>query len=586
MNLKFALKEESFKLEWGMDNVQKDNELYKHTSINLISGKNDWSAFQILIKADEDFTLSLGNNPLFTPKGLLKNIRLEAKVEENKDINLTMQPIKLIEDDDRIYKADLILNEDVIHVNKNFTQCIWTELIIPDKAKSGLFKGKIYFYEHVMFEDEKIIGTMDFQLNVKDVTLPKPKDYKFHLDLWQHLSNIARKHEVILWSDEHFHVIEKYVDSLAKLGQKAITVISSEIPWSGQRSFNTENYISDLFEYSMIKVEKDKNETFNYDFSIVERYIDLCMKRGIDKEIEVFGLIGIWTDEAKCYSKVAEDFKDAIRIRYLDKKDKCYKYMKTADEIKQYIKALENYFIEKGWIELVRIVADEPSDVNLYKERLNLLSDIAPTFKFKAAINRPEFIEEFKDKVTDFVPIFPSLCEKLEFIQSMKENINGKLCWYVCCIPEIPNTFIKSHLLESQFIGLLTAYLELDGFLRWNYTVWPENPREKISYRFPEWSAGDTNFVYPANNGSPILTLRYKNLKRGIEEYELIQILKQTHPTASKVLENLWNIIFKTRDILSFHPSKEKKIQELFSLEYENYYKIRDLLLNEIGKHL
>jgi methylmalonyl-CoA mutase cobalamin-binding subunit len=38
---------------------------------------------------------------------------------------------------------------------------------------------------------------------------------------------------VPLWGDEHFRLLKEMAESLAAIGQKAITVIAGEIPWKG-----------------------------------------------------------------------------------------------------------------------------------------------------------------------------------------------------------------------------------------------------------------------------------------------------------------------------------------------------------------
>ena len=53
-------------------------------------------------------------------------------------------------------------------------------------------------------------------------------------------------------------------------------------------------------------------------------------------------------------------------------------------EIDDYIKALHDYFIEKGYIDKVSVVADEPLDHDLYKKCVNHLKEIAPKFVFSA----------------------------------------------------------------------------------------------------------------------------------------------------------------------------------------------------------
>jgi len=582
LNLRYGLAYESHKQCYGIDGIGWDPQIFTRHAISLVAARRDWAAFQVLLQSDEEFMVTVGAAAAFSPRGPLANVRLEAAVAGCPQWLVKMNIIGFVEDDDRLMKADLLLNDETVYVEPNKVQPIWVEVEVPEDAKPGTYQGEVKLFAHAMFEDEKQIGSLKFELEVKDVLMPRPCEYKFYLDIWQHLSNIARKHETHLWSDEHFRVIEEYVKTLGDLGQKAITVIASEIPWSGQRCFKVTNYLSDLFEYGMVRVIKDKDGRFKYDFSIVQRYVELCFRYGIDKEIEVFGLVNIWVSPEDGYGGVARDYPDAIRVRYFDEADGCYKFMKSAEEIKAYIKALEQFFIEKGWIDKVRVVADEPADVELYRQRINLLKEIAPAFKYKAAINHAEFIGEFKDEIHDFVPALHCVCDQWDLVNELKDNVKGNFMWYVCCNPLYPNTFISSPLLEARLIGILTAYMGLDGFLRWNYTVWPEKPRERISYRFPHWRAGDTNFVYPANDGRPILTLRYKNLKRGIEDFELIDMVRRLCPQPHEKLEEVWNRIFFTRNVKDLHPSGDKKPEELYSLNYDDYKYIRTLLLESL----
>lgn len=584
MQLKCGLTDESYKCKYGIDDIGLDTREFERSTISLVAAKQDWAAFQLLLKGDEEFTVSTGASPFFSPRGQLTNVRISVVIDQLPETVVKIHPIGFVEDDDHLFKADILLHDEVVHVEPERTQPVWIEVSVPEETNPGDYNGSIHIYAHPMFEDEERICTLNFKLAVKDVSLPDLQDYKFHLDLWQHLSNIARKHEVPLWSDEHFKVIEEYVESLANLGQKAITVIVSEIPWSGQRSYKVKNYLSDLFEYSMIKVDKGNDGKFRYDFSVMERYINLCFQHGIDREIEVIGLTNIWVSPGEGYGNLAEDYPDAIRIRYFDHADNCFKYMRSANEIKQYIKVLEEYFNEKDWTDKVLIAADEPGNVELHKKRLDILSEVAPSFRYKTAINQAEFISEFKDRTRDFVPSLRCTCEEWSLLEKLRRDIKGRLLWYVCCNPPHPNTFICSPLLESRLIGILTAYMKFDGFLRWNYTVWPEQPRERISYRYPGWAAGDTNFVYPAADGRPLLTLRYKNLKRGIEDFELIQILKDLHPKPEQVLRKVWDKLLRIKDITDLHPAKGLKAEKLYSLNHDDYKEAKTMLLEAIAE--
>ncbi|HHV97498.1 MAG TPA: DUF4091 domain-containing protein [Clostridiaceae bacterium] len=578
MNFKFGLENESYKYSYNKE------PRFENNCLTLSAAKRDWAAFQVLIKGKEDFSLSVGNNAFFSHRGNITSLRIEVCVKGFSETSISMNHIGLIKDDDGVEKADLLLNQETVHVKAGKVQSVWVEIRVPANKKAGKYEGQVKIYSHRMFEEEKLIEILSFELFVKEVILPKPRKYQFYLDLWQHVSNIARKHEVRLWSNEHFRVLKEYVKSLANLGQKAITVIVSEIPWSGQRCYKNTQYPSDLFEYSMVRVFKNQDGSFEYDFSIVEKYISLCAKNGIFSEIEVFGLTNIWSFPEDGYGKVAQDFPDAIRIRYLDRKDGCYKYMTSGDDIKSYIKALEKFFIDKGLIHKVRIIADEPADAEHYREVMGILKSVAPSFKYKTAINHAEFIGEFKDSINDFVPGLDCVCYQWNLLEKMRGSIKGRLMWYVCCAPKFPNTFISSHLLECRLIGILTAFIKFDGFLRWSYTVWPEDPRKQISFNYPAWPAGDTNFVYPANNGKPLLTLRYKNLKRGIEDFELIWMLREKTNNSDEILQKYWSYVLRTETIKEFDPNEQKKPEDLYSLRYEDYSKFKNAVLDELEK--
>ena len=45
------------------------------------------------------------------------------------------------------------------------------------------------------------------EIEVIDQELAKPADWKFHLDLWQHPSAVARAEGVDLWSEEHYEAM-------------------------------------------------------------------------------------------------------------------------------------------------------------------------------------------------------------------------------------------------------------------------------------------------------------------------------------------------------------------------------------------
>jgi hypothetical protein len=583
MDLKYCLKDEAYKAARGYENIAEINRSFGNRHIGLIAARNQNAAFQILLFCSESYILSIDGTPYYDNGGIMKNVRLSAEIQDaTGTLSVEMKMIEFVDDCDGLDKADIISNIGSINIKAGLLQPVWTEIIVPGDAKAGSYQGRISVFYHKGFEKEIKTGEMTFDLAVKNVVLPDPSQFIFYLDIWQHNSNIARKHEVPLWSDKHFEIMENYIISLAELGQKAITAIVSEIPWSGQFCFRDSSYPSNLFEYSMIKITRASGGNFVYDYSVLDRYIDLCFMHHIDKEIEVFGLINIWIDTEYGFGKISEKMIDGIRIRYLDEAGDVYSYMDDMEDIKDYIKHLEKYFIEKKVIDKVRIMADEPAESGTYKKRLDFLKENAPLFKYKAALNHSGSVSGTKDIIDDFVPYFDIAVSENEMINDLKQNIKGRLCWYICCMPEYPNTFIGSDLTECYSIGWLTEYMRLDGFLRWAYTAWPEEPRRKLTYRPYMWKTGDGNFVYPNANGRPLLSLRYKALQRGIQHFELLQLLKQKCGNHEKIINEAFGSIFRFKDINEFSSLRHNSTGSLMSTDHSDYRKAAEIILDAL----
>ncbi|HEY3396762.1 MAG TPA: DUF4091 domain-containing protein [Armatimonadota bacterium] len=579
-NLKLALADEDFKHVWGAYPRERAAEALAHTSLDLVCGRRDRASFQVMLQAAEAFTLAVTDNPAFSWQGDIPGLRLAVRwTDDGPALQSEMNLIGLVEDDDRLWRADTLLADEAAEVAAGFVQPVWVEIAIPADAAPGLRRGRVEVWEHRLFSAEELVGALEFSVEIKAVTLPEPRAYRLWLDLWQHLSNLARKHEVKLWSDEHFAVLEPYTAALAALGQKAITCVVSEIPWSGQGCCQVTNYPSNYYEYSLVSVARDAAGAWRYDFSVLDRYIELCFAHGIDGEIEVLGLCNIWRFEEYGFGGVAADCPEALRVRYRDETTGSYRYMDTCADLTAYVQSLEAHFAARGWLERVRVTADEPADPERYAAVLDWLGEIAPGLRLKSAFNHAAFLVEFADRVEDFVPLLNCLVEEYEVVRRRLESGRGRLSYYVCCAPDYPNNWLASPLVESRLLMWLVLWSGVHGFLRWDFTAWPERPREQAWWR---WKTGDTHFVLPGNNGRPLLTLRYKALQRGIQDYELARQLQDRHPQAEAILTEIRTQLLRLPDWRDLYATGQPPA-DLYSQSHEDYDKARRRLLEELA---
>ena len=106
--------------------------------------------------------------------------------------------------------------------------------------------------------------TMPIGLTIDPETLPPPREWKCHLDIWQHPDAVAQWHDVPLWSDAYFALMRPYMERLADAGQKTITATLIDEAWDRQTygAFGP-----------MVRVTKRADGTWAYDFSAFDRWV-------------------------------------------------------------------------------------------------------------------------------------------------------------------------------------------------------------------------------------------------------------------------------------------------------------------------
>lgn len=573
VNVKLA--DESYKLSFEYDHTEPTAPKV------LYVAKNDRVAFQLIINCDTRYSVNVGRYEWVSAGKKTAGFK-KIRVAATSPFETTVNHIGLVTDDDNYKKADVILNSDVCEYIKNTPSALWVETVIPSDAAAGDYTVEVTVFSSKNGEDEQVEEKLSVPLTVLDYKMDDLKDGDFYLDLWQHNSNIARKYDVKLWSDEHFAVIEPIVKALADLGQKSITVIASEIPWFGQGCTDGLEFGSNMFEYSIIPITKKADGSFVYDYSIMQRYIDLCRRYGISGDIEVFGLVNIWMPENKVrlFPHTVENYpENAIKLRYFDEQNQSFRYIRDGEQVKDYISSLYNYFVSTDQLSSLRIAADEPADIEKYRESMDMIKELCPDARCECAINHAEFIEEFSDVIDCFVPYLRCTVKEYDKLMEYKNKLTGKkFLWYVCCGKASPNTFIYSKPIESRAIGLTTSYLKLDGFLRWAFNIWPDDPRNEI--RFSAFECGDAHFIYPAMNGKLLYTIRYKNLQRGIGDYQLINKVEKKY--GRKKVDELLSKMFRLDSVHSYYNRDEtgkitssKDPDEVFTTDWNDWNELK-----------
>lgn len=386
--------------------------------------------------------------------------------------------------------ADRITAADTTVLAAGDRRGLWLTVQVPQDAKPGTYKGMV----------ELVSGgkktRYSYTVKVLGRTLPAPKEWAFHLDLWQNPYAVARVHNVELWSDEHFDVLRPYMLKLASAGQKAITATLIDRPWDGQTY--------DPFG-SMVTWVKKADGTWWYDFTIFDRWVEFMMSCGIDKEITCFSMIP-WK----------------LSFRYYDQATHSHRYINCAPGDEAYalfwggmLSAFAAHLKEKGWFEKTFISMDERS-LQQMQAAIKVIKEYAPGMKISMAGNyHPEIEADIYDYCLDIFAYGAYTPELLA-----ERRAQGKVStYYTCCSAEYPNLFTFSAPADAAFIALEALAKDLDGYLRWAYNSWTVTPEEDS--RFTAWPAGDTYVIYPFSTSS----IRWERLVQGIQLFEKYKIL-------------------------------------------------------------
>ena len=432
-------------------------------------------------------------------------------------------------------ESDSSLVEDAIDrssagkVEANTTRPVWLSISVPRNTSPGIYTGSLRVYN----DGKALPGTLIYRILVKDHVLPEPKDRTFHLDLWQNPYSIARVHGVKEWSVQHFEAMRPYMKMLAAAGQKAITVSMIYDPWRGQTY--------DIYG-SMIKWIKRKDGTWQYDYSIFDRWVTFMQSLGIDKVINCYSMEP-WNFTFYYYNEAyAKDTFVIARPGTLEY-DAHWRPMLTS-----FIKHLK----EKNWFSKTALAMDERPLEDM-QQVIAFVRSVDKSIKISLAGSYHTTIEK------DIYDYSIGSSDSFDPAIMAKRLARGlPTTYYTCCVEGYPNTFTFSPPAEAAWLGWFAANEHYNGYLRWAYNCWPAQPVQDS--RFRTWSAGDTYLVYPG----PMSSIRFERMIEGIQDYEKISILKDLfkHTRQVQKLKQLQQVLEAFEPAALKHRSAADMLQE------------------------
>ncbi|GAA1249691.1 DUF4091 domain-containing protein [Streptomyces javensis] len=429
-------------------------------------------------------------------------------------------------------------------------QPLWFTFHVPEKARPGTYRGTVK-----VDADGRTQATYPLTIEVEDASAPDSDDYRFFLDVWAQPETIARAHGVKRWSDKHWKLIESYGRDLASRGQKVINTTIVDNPWHHQWSLGARESQTATPYTSMVGWTWN-GKAFSFDFSRWDKYVRTARGAGLGPDIGAFSMLA---------------FQDEEHLTYTDTRTGRTVYENVdlgGDRWRQawgaFLPAFEKHLRAKGWLKDTWLSFDERplSTMTVVKD---FVHEVAPVFDDRISVAGSISTEGVASNLSvDWGGIDAMTKEKVA-----ERRAAGKITtFYVYGSPAHPNTLSYSPAVESRMLPWISAQRNLDGFLRWSYNSWTSDPFKQPVHIFTQ---GDEYLVYPGEDG-PMSSIRWEQLKEGIEDYELIAQLREkeadgadSDALAEALATATRNLDGRTKDVTDIETARAAVVKGLTS---------------------
>ncbi len=349
---------------------------------------------------------------------------------------------------------------------------------------------------------------------------------------WFHCDCLADYYHVPVWSEEHWRIVENFMQAAADIGINMLLTPLFTPPLDtrvgGERPTN-----------QLIGVTVAGGE-YSFDFALLDRWIDACHRHGIT-ELELSHLFTQW-GAAAAPKVVATVDGEEKRIfgwgtpavggeytRFL----RCF-----IPQLKEHLAGCG--MLEHSWFH----ISDEPNENNMEQWNAARYS-IADLLE---GCNLIDALSSFKLYENGFIRT-PVVSEN--HIEPFVEAKVPGLWTYYCCGQgvDVPNRFLAMPSARTRILGTLLYTYDLAGFLQWGFNFYyGERSRYKVDpWRncdgYGVWQSGDPFVVYPAADGSALESLRGAVIRESMQDLRLLRLAesKLGRDAVMEILESSWD---------------------------------------------
>ncbi len=363
---------------------------------------------------------------------------------------------------------------------------LWVKVDVAKDAAPGCYPIRVTLTATKNGGETVCVQTAELMLEVVAADLP---ENSILYTRWLYADCIAQAHNVEIFSEAHWALLDAYISAAADLGINMMLIPVHTPPLDTE--IGTVRPCVQL-----VDIEK-QGDVYRFDFQKFRRYIAICQKWGI-RHFEIAHMFSQW------------GAKTAPNIYVTENGALCHKFgwHTPADSpeyvafLKQYIAAIAQELTALGISENTYFhISDEPKleNADAYRTASQIIRPLIGNSKSMDAISDYHFYEKglIKCPVT-----------AVEHIHAfLPHNIPNQWVYY-CCGPRTvyTNAFLAMPSYRVRILGFLLYKYDIKGFLHWGFnyynacrSLYPIDPYLTTSAD-GAYSSGDPFIVYPGKD--------------------------------------------------------------------------------------
>jgi hypothetical protein len=275
----------------------------------------------------------------------------------------------------------------------------------------------------------------------------------------------------------------------------------------------------------LVGIKKSGNR-YTFNWKLLDRWIEMCNRVGIEY-FEISHLFTQWgaTHAPKIMATEDGEYKQIFGWNTDAHGEEYKRFMRS------FLTSLIKHMKKRGDDKRCFFhISDEPNETQLpdYKKSKKIVDKLLKEYTIMDALSSVKF---YKKGITD-TPV-PQVCHAKEFIEAGIENM-----WVYYCgggLAGYSSRMVAKGSYNNRSLGMQMYKANVVGFLHWGFNFY--NTRRSIDTVNPfvelngeHWvPAGDTNMVYPAQNGEPMESLRIIVFNEGLQDMRAMQLCESLY---------------------------------------------------------